>query len=657
MSKKTQVIFLIVLLLATQSKADIFSTIGDAFNEMGEQISTAITNFFTSDTMQMVGEMFGIVPTDYVYSYVIWNDSNVPIYSSQQNMTAFLGGTFANALGMTNVQTINPASSAASGVTLTKTLADYSTIPAISTWKDTAGTLTVTNEQMLFNLYISDKNPSSNDITSNPLYLDSIQTLSEKASTKVYHYRAYNARAWSDGVEIHTPRVELLGYSQEIASDDTTSATPSVTVSEILNSMIFLNNTADDVNVDFTYNSSSLTIRLEAYSFNCITLIDETMSLRPNTFYFYDSNASRSLAFKTLPFAEVGIANTSYTVEIYQNPGDLKKSVGLQGLSMGNYDTALSGRVRDVTPISCTFWWQSVAQYAESAGLSSDDTANLLDLPGQIWMVYNSVDSPIMAKVTAGNSISCNLLRPTLAKGKDYLYFVYVQTSDDAIAQKFISEFVYGSIGDDVISAYKNAATGTSSIVIPQLVTNLSETSSTSTLNIDQELAVIAGTLDYTLGSMKDSSGTVGYLLGGDYFASFGIGSGAQYYVLSPSIYDIDSLVNNFSMYMTAPSDLKSTLHSWVTNYVQSPEATATLIKNLLIENGSSRYVSNGALTNAGIDVVETLLTGPTSIENPSIYMTAVQNQYIYSLTSSAPTGMPIPSMQASVSIPDYVSA
>jgi hypothetical protein len=76
-----------------------------------------------------------------------------------------------------------------------------------------------------------------------------------------------------------------------------------------------------------------------------------------------------------------------------------------------------------------------------------------------------------------------------------------------------------------------------------------------------------------------------------------------------------------------------------------------------LIENGSSRYVSNGALTNAGIDVVETLLTGPTSIENPSIYMTAVQNQYIYSLTSSAPTGMPIPSMQASVSIPDYVSA
>lgn len=653
MSRKTAIIVSLLFIVHFQSQADVGSDIASFFDDVGSQIADSINSFFTNDTLTTIGETFGIVPEDYVYSYAVWNDSNVPIYTSQQGMTAFLGGTFPNALGMTNVETVSPWTSSNSGITLTKTLDGATSAPAISGWQDSSGTLTVTNEQMLFNLYISDKNPSVQDITSTPLYLDQIQTLSEESSTKVYHYRAYNSREWSEGKVVHVPRVELLGYSQVVDSNDDTTPQPSVTVSGLLSSLVFFNNTPDDVSVSFNYGSSQLIITLEGNSFNKFSASDAKMSLRPNNFSFYESGSSTP--FTTVPFADVGIEGDVYTLEIFQDSGETTKSVGLQGLSLGNYDTPVSNRVRDVTPVPCSFWWKSVAQYADANGLSDDDVVDFVDLPGQVWVVYNSKDYPIMSKVSFGQAVSWNLLRPTLGKSEDYIYFVYIQTTDDSAAQSFISEFVYGDIGGKVKSSYSSDADQIAPTVTSQLLSSLSSTSINS-LSSEQEVATLAGSLDYDLGAMTDRSGTVGYLVGADYFASVGIGSGGQNYVLSPSMYNLSTLVGAFSMYITPPSDLSSQLQQWVVEYVQSPSSVQSAVENLVIQNGKSNYVAGGSLTDLGSSVVQLLLTGPVSLQNPSIDMTVVQNQYVYSLNSSAPSGMPAPGSVDYTEIPLYTA-
>jgi hypothetical protein len=672
MSKKN-ILFALLLLSSTAVYADIGSNITSFFNSMADSISSAFNSFFSSDTLKSLGESFGVVPETYTRSYAIWNDSNVLIYSAQQGMTSMMGGTIANATGMTNASTIaswlNPGTlGAVINPSETSTTADV-TAQSVTTGTDytvfagAPATLTVLDQHLEFNLYIA----QTSSVTSSPLYLEEVTTLNDENSTKVYHYRAYTAKQWSGGTLTHVPRVEFLGYTQppSTTSDDdsTTTSSETATVSTSLTGLVFLNNTNDDVQVTFTYNSNPLTITLENNSFNSISLYDTTKSLRPNTFVFNDLDSGDT--FASVDFGTVGFSGKMYTLEVYQDAGMSTKAVGLQGIVGGNYDTPISARSRDVSPITCNFWRQSVAQ----SSVDSDSASSLLDLPGQVWVVYDSVDTPIMSKVSVGEAISWQLIRPELATGMAYIYFLYIQTTTDSVAKDFIAEFLYGTMGDGVKSMYSQDAAENSSTAITDFLASLSTelATSTSTLTSDQKVAAMTGDLDYSLGSMTDAAGTVGYLLGADCFASQGIGATTQNYQLSPAGYSISSLVSIFGMYLTKTTLTNATLESLITTYAQNPSTASSLVQNLFVSDNKSLGTTNGnyglyvnsdnTLTDAGNKALQELLTGPMSLQNPGLYMPVVQNRYALTLSGSSPDGMPATTSVSSTPMPVYSPA
>ena len=601
-----------------------------------------------------MGEVFGVVPDDYIYNYVLWNDSNVTIHSSQQGQTSFMGGTFTNAYTDQNVSATSSWLNSSTAGTIIDGLADSNSTttiqePDYGVWGNTPGTLTVTAQHLMFNLYFSD----NEDTTTDPLYESQLTVLSEENTTKVYHYRAYTSRELSGGSIVHVPKVELMGWTGAPPSDDDDSDDqPTVTISSSLTSMSLINSTSDDITVSFTYASNPFTVTLEARTFNTISVADGS-SLRPNTFSFYESGSSTP--FTSVDFQKVGFDGHSYTMEVYQDSDMTDKAVCLQGLSVGDYDMPLTNQVRDISPVQCTCWWQSKEQYADANDSSDDTMASFLDLPGQLWAVYESDDTPILTKISVGEAISWNMLRPKVSEGGQYIYFLYVQASSDDAAKSFASEFISGTMGDDLKSVYTDEVSDIVAIVTPQMLSSLSSDSST-TLTTDQETQAISGTLDYTFGAMTDASGTVGYLVGADYFGSTGVGGTAQYYKFTPSVYNLTSLENAFKMYLTNTSDttLASDLPQWIINYVEDADTVKGFIENLLITDGNSSYVENGELNDAGNLVVEGLLTGPVSIQNPSLDMSTMQNMYVYGLSGSAPDGMPDATAATLSSLPSY---
>ena len=75
--------------------------------------------------------------------------------------------------------------------------------------------------------------------------------------------------------------------------------------------------------------------------------------------------------------------------------------------------------------------------------------------------------------------------------------------------------------------------------------------------------------------------------------------------------------------------------------YVTNPKAVEDAIEALLIKSEKSELVSNGKLTQAGEYKLESLMTGPISIQSPPIKLAVVQNQYDYTMSDKAPKGMP----------------
>lgn len=681
-----------------------------------DQLEDSWGSIINGETLEKAGEMGGYISDNYNYSYVIWNNSHIPIYSSQQSITSFMGADLSNADGMRSSSMISswlnpsPAITIAPTVTLTSQVdpnavtivgedsddddntsstddassADDSTDTATSDvtvdgdststsapiidyinpsfWADVPATLTAMQQKIYFDLYIS----KTADVKTDPLYLDSIQTLGFKNSGRVYHYNAYTTRKWSGGSQIHVPGVELMGFTQAEGGpvEDTVAGT--VSISNQLSSMTFFNNTADDVKMSLTYNSVPLMVTLEKYSFNMITVPDESQTLRPNQFSFYEVGSAEP--FVITDFPAIGFEGRTYTLEVYQDKGATSKAVGLQGLSSGKYDLPISNKVRDISPIACNLWWQNIEQAGSPDGY--------IDLLGQLWVVYDNVDTPIMSKVIrAGGAISWNMLRPKPSKGFQYLYFLYLETKSDEKAHAFISEFIGGDIGNKIKSMYKNGGDENASINASEMISFLNSTDSESvdSLSNDNKVEILTGDLDYTLGSMIDAAGTTGYLVGADYFASTGLGNATQNYIFPPSTCNVSTLLAIFQNYITN-INLESKIQQWINSYAYSldkegsskeadQESIRSEIEALIISSNvgateltNSPYVSNGALTSDGINALNSLMTGPISIKNPSIpmQMATVYNQYPQTMSSEVPDGIKSSEAVESTPIPLY---
>lgn len=376
-------------------------------------------------------------------------------------------------------------------------------------------------------------------------------------------------------------------------------------------------------------------------------------SLRPNTITFaaYNAETKSYKQFRSLQLPSQGFQGYPYTIEIFQDAGEAME-VGIQGLSSGNYTQGVTERIRDITPCPCTFWYQSIQQ----AGVKSTD--GYIDLPGQVWVVYQSADSLVQGKVTPGQVVSWHLTRPLLAEKDQCVYFVYVATTDDAIASKFIAKFVAQLIGPEVITEYSNAienmviSSATSSISTDLMAEN-KQVPQAKTLTAEQKVAAMMGSLNVSHGVIKDTQqGVIGYLLGADVFTPQGLGFGRFYYKLSPAMQSITMLVSNLQNYLDSSktsalganiqASLTTTVNTWLAAYLTSPSSVENQVKNYLIQYGSSSIVDGkGGLTKFGQNCLQSLLSSSVSLQYPPMKFSTVVNQYVYDFGQKAPDKMP----------------
>lgn len=613
-----------------------------------------------------MGTSFGAPPVGYTYSFDIWSDASVPLYVEQQGIASFFGAFFPSAKGYYGKKTLPSIFDAGGNTSQATSLgADY-----------------------YFKLYVSDHATPHE----NPIYAQSLTTLPlEKHDPNVYYLHAFTGRAYAQGSTVHVPKIENMGYQNpNITGDDAGSVAKkgNVVISSQLSSLAFSNSSGIDVQVSLTYGKVPYVCTVEKYSYNTLdiptpqkkstasknpvgtvsasdaetsdkttdTPLPPEFSLRPNTLSFakYDAGSKAYTPFRSLSLPNKGFDGTTYTIEIFQDKGkDLE--IGIQGLTPGNYDQGITERVRDVTPCPCTFWYQSFEQGGSIEGYS--------DLPGQVWIVYPGADSLFQSKITPGKVISWNLIRPLLKQGDQFVYFLYVATTDDAVAKQFVTKVSQQVLGQNLIAEYKKSmqeavVSASSEVSNNGLdIADNAPVTAISSLAADVQVATLMGELSVKNGVIEDlDQNVVGYLLGTDVFTPKGLGFGRFYYVLAPSLVSTGGIISLFSGYLDATktstlgaspealqASLAVTITSWLKDYIKSPVDVQSKVEKYLIQYGNSKIVDTkaGVLTKFGQSRLKAFLSGNVSLKYPPMKLSAVTNQYVYDFGKAAPDKMP----------------
>jgi len=632
------------------------------------------------DMGKMLADMgkgiIGYPPVGYSYSCEIWSDANVPIYTAQQGIASYMGAFFPSIKGFYGQKKM-------------ASIFDVENNPEKAVY---------TNSKYYFKLYIADNNDPQKD----SIFTQNVTQLPlKKHDPTVFYYHVYTAPDFSSGKRKHRQKVESMGYQnpQELDSDDIAKR-GNVKISGQLSSVAFVNSSGKDVQVSLTYGKKPYTFTVEKYSYasmavpmeepeekesattqvevpstepgvkiqsvkNAEVVIQKGVqdkendpkplfSLRPNriTFSVRNSNQDPYKEFTAFNIPAEGFDGTSYTIEIYEE-ADKKMNVCVQGFNIGNYDQGATPRNRDITPCSCTFWYQSFAQAGSIPGY--------LDLPGQIWVVYAGADSMISSKVVPGQVVSWDLTRPLLAQGDQLVHFVYVVTQDDAKAQNFVNKFVQQLVGKDVYTTYKKAIDVPFGQVRENTElqgTNAQDDTGTklSPITAAQQVATLMGELSISQGIIEDKEqGIIGYMVGADVFTPKGVGAGKFNYVLSPSVMSLTTIVSLLSSScdtakMSALSlnkdglqdALTTTVQKWIDAYIQDQKIAQAQVEQFLQKYGNDKVVdARGALTKFGNDRVELLVSGGISLKFPPMKLSTVTNYYVYDFGKSKPDKMP----------------
>lgn len=636
--------------------------------------------------LEGMGTSFGAGPDGYVYNYEIWSDANVPIYTEQQGYASFMGAYFPSAKGYYGKKQL----------------------PSIF---DNPGANNVHKNHgagYYFKLYIgTDSTPHDNHIYQQML----TQLPLEKHDPNIYFYHVYTAGGHSKGNSTHQPDVEMMGYQNPDEKDSRDAAKRgSVSFTSQLSSIAFYNSSGTDVQISLTYDKDPYTFTLEKYSYNTLevpapqpakssttavaapastgeksaesaagqTVITQAasestedsstkedapqppFSLRPNTITFssYDEASQKYVKFRTLGLPDTSFEVGTFVIEIYQDPGK-SLEVGIQGFNPGNYDLGVTARNRDITPCPCTFWHQSFQQGGSIEGYGN--------LPGQVWVVYGGVDSPVKMKVDPGQAVTWNLIRPLVKQGDQFVYFIYVVTTSDTVALSFVDKVVSQKIGQDVIAQYStaiNAPITTSTTAQNIDISGAANAGPDLSISATQEVAALMGNLSTFDGVIEDKDqGVIGYLLGTDVFTSKGLGFGRYYYTLAPSVVSVANLVSSVascfdssktSSLGASDADVQKKLttiaNGWLAAYINNPADVAGQVQQYLVLYGNSKVVDDkGALTKYGQARLQSILTGPVSLKYPSLKLSTVTNQFVYDFGRSAPEKMPTPLTQDQV--------
>lgn len=468
---------------------------------------------FTGSFWKGLGQGFGAPPTGYVYSFLVHNDTNTPVWYATEDLASVMGGVFPVAGSWECTQVPG----------YTKHGQDY--------------------KEYYFELFIKTTDATySNHMPylqhDDVLYqVEKINLIpGDKNSEHRNHFRVYKGKVFSQGNYQHILQAEYIGYENIVSNPKDKNA---ISLSSNLSALTIKNSTDQDYYIGFTTevisNISSVAMcqmigLLEKDSFGLLSAVGSIKSLRPGTIGIFKDLASAPILMMQIP--KTGFDNFSYTLEIYQDQGQKDISCDWQGIIPGNYDMPVN-RIKDLTPIIGCLWYQSVAQ---AKGQS------LIDLPGTVWVVSfqnNFKDGKILGMVQPGQVLQFNIERPKISDKKE-IYFLYVNETNMTKAQNFVRNFLSGSIGADVIKTYHNqldSVMQNSALDLnPKIV---SETTATSTKPVISDILInqiASSALQMDRGQIVDpKTGIIGFLLGHDVFMPLGIGAGPFYYVLGPS--------------------------------------------------------------------------------------------------------------------------
>lgn len=462
---------------------------------------------FQSSFWDGLGYGFGAPPSGYVYSYSVYNDTNSDIWVAQQGVISLMGACFPKA----GSWVVNPV---APGDHYTKL-----------------------NEEYYFEMFIK---TTPNSYANNMPYLthddvlyqqDCIQ-LQEQHSTKHNYFRVYTGKDLSNGVYEYKPKAEYLGYTQMNGQKDPNA----LSFTSSLSSLTIKNSTASNYYVGFS-SQSALTISsmtpticsiyslVEQDSFGLLSTFGSIKSFSPGTIGVFDVTTQKCLNLISIPTQCV--SGMSYTIEIYPGSNAQAIALGWQGLISGNYDMPMN-RIKDCTPISGYFWYQSAKQ--ASSGV---------DLPGTLWVAARSgTDYEILAVAQPGQAVEFTIMRPAVGQKKQ-VFFLYLETTDQVKGQQFVQNFLAGKIGSALITQYNNQTQSMmqQGALALQPQTSTSQQATTTVMPPALINQVVTGSLQLNKGQVIDTvSGVTGYLVGTDLFLPLGIGSTPMYYLLAPSL-------------------------------------------------------------------------------------------------------------------------
>lgn len=485
-----------------------------AVTEAGKGIEAIGKKVGSAKFWHGIARSFGASPSGYVYSCDVYNDLTIPIYVNTHDYASFMGSTFPKANGVT-----------------TSTVQPYKKH-------------SLNNKEYYFEMTITADNTASSSMpytNSNALYVKDCIQLSDKNSTSIDYYRSHIGRSFESGAYVHGPRAEYVGSVDSSAKAKLQAG--SVSIGQLLSSLVFYNSTNKDVIVGYCSQAGKSPLKKSECDVFFTTVEQNSFALYnapaqqglpPGTVGLFEKNstqASEVFSFPSTIFqfeGKDGSTPATYTLEIYQDAGQ-NRAMGLQGVAPGNYDLP-TGRIRDITPITSVFWYQSVKQ-------SKASKSQFIDLPGQVWVATQSDGQLIASAVDVGTSFQFSMYRPAIGT-KQWIYFLYVDTTDAAKAKQFVQKVVGGTLGTNVAQEFEYQSS--------KQLAGIQSASSTTTaksesFSIPQSLltAALQGVLKLDKqGAITDTTSDItGYLLGADFVLPNGVGaSSVFFYQLEPSL-------------------------------------------------------------------------------------------------------------------------
>lgn len=615
--------------------------------------------------LEGMGQGFGVVSKDYYYNYRVFNDAPAPIFVAEERLTGIMGTNFSGEIkkGLVLMPNCNTKDefyhrqlyvsvwicadenekAIRRYATGSKDWAKYGTalgapmlamglvVPAAvavglgAGLAALAGSIATVVTLHKYKLYEKDIYPWG------------------KHDDNIYYYRAYTYQG-----KLKAEYLGFKGVTQAFSGQ-------------------FYNSSNEPVLLKFIKDDVEYVITLEPHSFNNLESSDKEHSIRPaegkeRAFQFYKNEAVEEKSLAYLPIGSEGLAYMTvddknknetkptyvvggpmlYTYEVHDAGADGNK-ISVQGLSIGNYDQPVSGKIRDINPAQCHFWYKSATQ--ETASLNKNDDADNytqpFDVPETVWISYKTKDSIFQQKINPGQVIDFNVVRPQLIEGNVNLFALALDTNDDAKAKKFLERLHQGVIGAQVLKTSVSKSTDTA-ILLTDLQPN--------------QNSVIDDT-------QQNGSGVRGTLLLTDVFTPKGLGSGPFYYQIEPSVLHVDQFANaiwyeNNSYETDAQGqvvlkkeimqELKQKLPTWIATYKTNAQGAADALKIYLQEKGNEGLFVNAKVsTNSrqfnkqGAVLYQTLLTGPVSLKNYPIMRKAGTNYYILTW-GEKPEGWPI---------------